>query len=91
MLARLPAAKWSGRAPAPVLALIGGTAAWLAAGYALERGAERLASAWEDARPRAREMAGSIEDAMRAYLAWETEPVNQMAVDDDQRFRVLAG
>ena len=91
VLARLAAAEWNGRAPAPVLALTGGTAAWVAAGYGLERGAERMASAREDERLRAREMAGSVEDAMRAYLAWEIELVNQMATDDDQRFRVVAG
>ena len=91
VLARLAAAEWNGRAPAPVLALSGGTAAWVAAGYALERGAERMASAREDERLRAREMAGGVEDAMRAYLAWEIDLVNQMATDDDHRFRVMAG
>ena len=91
VLARLAAAEWHGRAPAPVLALSGGTAAWVAAGYGLERGAERMASAREDERLRAREQAGSVEDAMRAYLTWEIELVNQMATDDDQRFRLMAG
>ena len=41
-------------------------------------------------RLRAREQSGSVEDAMRAYLAWEIELVNQMATDDDQRFKVMA-
>ena len=31
------------------------------------------------------------EEAMREYLAWEIDLVNQMAEDDDQRFRVVAG
>jgi hypothetical protein len=88
VLARLAAAEWNGRAPARVLALSGGTAAWVAAGYGLERGATRMASAPDDMRLRAREQAGSVEDAMRAYLEWEIELVNQMATDDDQRFRV---
>ncbi len=91
VLARLAAAEWSGRAPASVLALTGGTAAWAAAGYPLERGATRMASAPDDVRLRAREQAGSVEDAMRAYLSWEIELVNQMATDDDQRFQVVAG
>ena len=91
VLARLAAAEWSGNAPAPVLALTGGTAAWTAAGYPLERGATRMASAPDDVRLRAREQAGSVEDAMRAYLTWEIELVNQMATDDDQRFQVVAG
>ena len=91
VLARLAAAEWDGRAPAPVLALSGGTAAWVAAGYGLEGGATHMASAREDERLRAREQEGGVEDAMRAYLAWEIDLVNQMATDDDQRFRVLAG
>jgi rhodanese-related sulfurtransferase len=90
VLARLAMAEWSGRAPAAVLALSGGTAAWVAAGYALERGAERMASTREDERLRAREQAGSVEDAMRAYLAWEIDLVNQMATDDDHRFKAAA-
>ena len=32
-----------------------------------------------------------VEDAMNAYLSWEIELVNQMAMDDDQRFRVGVG
>jgi rhodanese-related sulfurtransferase len=90
-LARLAAAEWNGRAPASVVALSGGTAAWVAAGHALERGATRMASAPDDMRLRAREQSGSVEDAMRAYLEWEIELVNQMATDDDQRFKVMAG
>ena len=90
VLARLAAAEWNGRAPAPVMALSGGTAAWDAGGYGLERGAARMASAREDERLRAREQTGSVEDAMRAYLEWEIDLVNQMATDDDQRFKVLS-
>jgi hypothetical protein len=29
------------------------------------------------------------EKAMREYLAWEIDLVNQMATDDDHRFRVV--
>ena len=86
VLARFAAAEWSGTE-----ALTGGTQAWIAAGRPLETGATRMASAAEDMRLRAREMPGSVEDAMRAYLSWEIELVNQMATDDDQRFRVMAG
>ncbi len=91
VLARLAAAEWNGRAPASVLALSGGTAAWAAAGFGLEREATHMASAPDDMRLRAREQAGSVEDAMRAYLAWEVDLVHQMATDDDQRFKVMAG
>ena len=89
-LARLAAAEWNGAAPAPVLALAGGTSAWVAAGHELERGATRMASAADDMRLRARDQAGNVEDAMRAYLSWEIELVNQMATDDDHRFQVMA-
>jgi len=88
-LALLAAVEWSDRRP--VLALTGGTAAWTAAGHQLERGATRMLSAPDDMRLRAREQPGSVEDAMRAYLAWEIDLANQMATDDDQRFRVAAG
>jgi rhodanese-related sulfurtransferase len=91
VLAMLAAAEWNGRAPAQVLALTGGTTAWVAAGHALERGATHMASAPDDMRLRARDQAGSVEDAMRAYLAWEIDLVHQMATDDDQRFKVMPG
>ena len=91
ILARLAAAEWNGKAPVPVFALTGGTQAWAASGRALEIGPTHMASAAEDTRLRAREMPGSVEDAMNAYLTWEIELVNQMATDDDQRFRAMAG
>ena len=87
VLARLAAAEWNRKAPAPVFALTGGTKAWTGA---LETGPTHMASAAEDMRLRAREMPGKVEDAMNAYLIWEIELVNQMATDDDQRFRVMA-
>ena len=87
VLARLAAAEWAGRAPA--FALKGGTRAWVESGRPLETGATRMASVADDMRLRAREMPGKIEDAMNAYLSWEIELVNQMATDDDQRFRVM--
>jgi rhodanese-related sulfurtransferase len=90
-LAKLAAAEWPPGASVPVLALAGGTAAWRAAGYGIETGATRMACPPDDARLRAREQPGNVEDAMRAYLAWEIELAKQMAVDDDQRFQVLVG
>ena len=71
-------------------ALSGGTAAWIAAGLPTESGANRLASAPDDIRLKAREAPdGDIEKAMRAYLAWEIDLVNQMARDGDHRFQVM--
>ncbi|MCC7079773.1 MAG: rhodanese-related sulfurtransferase [Burkholderiales bacterium] len=85
-LARLAAADAS--AIRPALALEGGTAAWRKAGYALEQGATRMATAADDIRLRAREQAGGVEEAMRAYLSWEIDLAAQMAQDDDQRFEI---
>jgi len=89
-LARLAAADWKEIASVPALALDGGTAAWRKAGFPLEQGATRMATAPDDIRLRARDQAGNVEDAMRAYLSWEVDLADQMATDDDQRFRLRA-
>jgi hypothetical protein len=39
----------------------------------------------------ARELGKNREEAMREYLAWEIDLVNQMKTDDDHRFKVAAG
>jgi rhodanese-related sulfurtransferase len=91
VLARLAAADASRMTKAPVLALEGGTAAWREAGFPLERGATRLATAPDDIRLRAREQEGGVEDAMRAYLSWEIALAEQMAQDDDKRFGIISG
>ena len=89
-LAQLAAADFDGRAPAPVMVLAGGTDAWTAAGLPLETGRTRMASEPEDVVLSARERGQGREEAMREYLAWEINLVNQMATDDDQRFRVVS-
>lgn len=89
MLAKLAAADLRNTSPVPVFALDGGTAGWRAAGYPLERGAARMASAPDDIRARAREQTENVEEAMRAYLSWEIALADQMATDDDQRFGIL--
>ena len=72
-------------------ALAGGTRGWTAAGLPLSPEDPRLASAADDIRLKAREATdGSVEDAMRAYLAWEIDLVNRMATDEDHRFQVRA-
>jgi len=50
-----------------------------------------MATSPDDIRLRAREQTQNVEDAMQAYLAWEIDLADQMAKDDDQRFRILAG
>jgi len=87
-LARIAAAELARTAALPVLALEGGTRAWTAAGYPLAREADRMADTPDDVWLPARERGGDRESSMRAYLAWEIELVNQMATDDDQRFKV---
>jgi rhodanese-related sulfurtransferase len=88
-LARIAATELSATVSVPVLALEGGTWAWTAAGYDLAKGAERMADTADDVWLPARERGGDRESAMRAYLAWEIDLVNQMRTDDDQRFKVV--
>jgi rhodanese-related sulfurtransferase len=87
-LARLAAADLAGSTSVPVMVLTGGTEAWAGAGLPLETGAARMASAPEDVVLSARERGQGREEAMREYLAWEIDLVNQMATDDDHRFQV---
>ena len=89
VLAELAAADLEDVISAPIQVLAGGTQAWLQAGFGLEQGPTRLADEVDDVRLRAREESGDREAAMRAYLTWEIELVNQMATDDDQRFQVM--
>jgi rhodanese-related sulfurtransferase len=89
-LARLAAADAAGRTGATVMALVDGTESWVAAGYPLDIGASRMASEPVDVVLLARERGQNREEAMREYLAWEIALVNDMATDDDQRFRVIA-
>jgi rhodanese-related sulfurtransferase len=87
-LARIAAAELAQTAALPVHALEGGTRAWTVAGYPLAKGADRMADTPDDVWLPSRERGGDPESAMRAYLAWEIDLVNQMATDDDQRFKV---
>lgn len=87
-LARLAAAEIASLRNVPVKALAGGTDAWRDAGLPLEAGNDRMASAVEDIRLKAREESENIEEAMNRYLAWEIALVDDMANDDDQRFNI---
>ena len=55
----------------------------------LASGDDRMAETPDDVWLPAREQGGDRESAMRAYLAWEIDLVNQMATDDDHRFKVV--
>ena len=87
----LPPPSWPASAGVPVMVLAGGTEAWAEAGLPLETRAANMASEPDDVVLSARERGQGREEAMREYLAWEIDLVNQMATDDDQRFRVVAG
>jgi hypothetical protein len=89
-LARLAAAEIAGAASVPLTVLSGGTEAWTRAGLPLETGATHMASEADDVVLSARERNQNREEAMREYLAWEINLVNEMATDDDHRFRVVA-
>jgi len=86
LLAGLAAADVAQEASVPVLVLSGGTAAWTGAGYPLEEGP--MPEGADDVWLSARELSKNREEAMRAYLAWEIDLVNQMATDDDHRFQI---
>ena len=88
-LARIAAHELNQQAPGTATALEGGTAAWGEAGLPLEKGATRMGTPADDPRLSPRHRSGDVEAAMRTYLAWEIDLVNQMATDDDQRFRIL--
>jgi rhodanese-related sulfurtransferase len=88
--ARLAAADLADSTTAQVMVLAGGTEAWTAAGLPLETGATKMASAPDDVVLSARERGQGREEAMREYLAWEIDLVNQMTTDDDHHFRVVA-
>jgi rhodanese-related sulfurtransferase len=89
-LARLAAAEIARVASVPIMVLSGGTDAWTRAGLPLETGATHMASEADDVVLSARERNQNREEAMREYLAWEINLVNEMATDDDHRFRVVA-
>jgi rhodanese-related sulfurtransferase len=85
-IARYATAELRTRRPVKVLA--GGTAAWQASGLPLETGMGRLASEPDDVALSARDRASDRERYMREYLAWEIDLVNQIARDEDCRFRL---
>jgi rhodanese-related sulfurtransferase len=89
-LAALAAAELQAVASVPVMTLGGGTQAWVQAGLPLETGATRMADEADDVFLSPRERGQNREDAMREYLTWEINLVNDMASDDDHRFRIIA-
>jgi rhodanese-related sulfurtransferase len=90
-LAPLAAAELAGIAAVPVVSLTGGTDVWVEAGLPLEQGATHMADEADDVVLSARERNRDREAAMREYLEWEINLVNDMDSDDDHRFQVARG
>lgn len=74
----------------PIEVLHGGTAAWAAAGYALESGTARFTGPDDDMRYKALDRQANVEAAIREYLQWEVDLVNATESDPDFGFRRFA-
>jgi rhodanese-related sulfurtransferase len=73
----------------PVKVLKGGTPAWGAAGFALEKGATRMADPLNDVWYRPYDRTEGVEAAMNEYLVWEVDLISPTNRDGDAKFRVL--
>jgi hypothetical protein len=89
VLARLAAPELEEIADRHVRVLDGGTAAWIAAGRALETGLPRAASDPTDVYKRPYEGTDNAAEAMQAYLDWEFGLVDQLARDGSHGFYVI--
>jgi rhodanese-related sulfurtransferase len=87
-LAQLAAAELAAVIGKEVKVFAGGTAAWRAAGHAVETDAERLASQTDDVALKAFEQSKDREAAMREYLSWEVGLVEQVRRDGTLQFRL---
>jgi rhodanese-related sulfurtransferase len=90
IIARLAAPEAARLARTPVRVLQGGTAAWRAAGLPLETGMTHLADTTDDVWYRPYDRTANVEEAMKDYLNWEVNLVQQIARDDDVNFRRFA-
>jgi 3-mercaptopyruvate sulfurtransferase SseA len=88
-LASLTAAELKTVARVPVQVLAGGTRNWIDSGLPIETGAERMLDKADDVYLMPRERGLDREAAMREYLTWEINLIKDMAIDDDQRFKLV--
>ena len=86
-LARYAAADLAALLGREVRALEGGTDAWSAAAFPLERGATRMLEPPEDIYYKPYDHQAQIEAAMQDYLQWEVALLEQIRRDPDCRFR----
>jgi rhodanese-related sulfurtransferase len=90
-LARFAAADAASLTGATIEVLEGGTAAWTAAGYPLDQGADRLTGPTDDIMWKALDRSQTErEAAIREYLTWEIDLVNATESDPDFGFRRFA-
>jgi len=68
--------------------LAGGFTAWIAAGMTVESGPGRYLSETNDAWYSPYQVESGREDAMRAYIAWETGLLERLADEPGLRFRI---
>ncbi len=73
----------------PVAVLDGGTAAWAQAGYPIESERHDYVSPAIDVYKRPYEGTDSTPDAMRAYIEWELQLVEQIGKDGVANFNVM--
>ncbi len=73
----------------PVVVLAGGTEAWIRAGYPMEDDRHHYASDANDVYKRPYEGVHSAPKAMRAYIDWELQLVDQMGRDDISNFKIV--
>lgn len=73
-----------------VAVLHGGTSAWIAAGFPLETGAERMTGPADDIRYRALDQTANVEGAIKEYLEWEVNLLQAVESDPDFAFRTFA-
>jgi rhodanese-related sulfurtransferase len=88
-LARFTAPELAALTDKPVQVLSGGTTAWHAAGFPVEKGDARLASPRIDHYRRPYEGTDNAREAMNAYLEWEYGLVAQLARDGTHGFHVI--
>ncbi|WNW10329.1 rhodanese-related sulfurtransferase [Pseudomonas sp. DTU_2021_1001937_2_SI_NGA_ILE_001] len=89
LLARFAAIDLQALTQVPVYVLAGGTAAWIAAGKALESGESHLAVPRTDRYRRPYEGTDNPREAMQGYLDWEFGLIAQLDRDGTHGFKVL--
>ncbi len=89
VLARLAAADAAQALGRPVQVLRGGTQAWTAHGLPIEAGKQHLADAPDDLWLRPYDRETSQEAAMKEYLSWEVDLVENIKRDGDAGFRII--